>query len=259
MTAILGLYIEHAKSLRSPDTATHHANRLGPWAENFRASQAREMAAKIVNDMREHYAPATINRSLSALRTALTIAWERGLTAENFGLRIKRLPEKNLRDMTLSMEQVRQLAEASSEQVRAAIYIAIFTALRRGEILSLRREDVAADHLTVRAGNTKTLKARTVPIVPPLRPWLEYIPLKITAEGLKTGFRHARTRAMMPWVSFHDLRRSCATLMIESKVDLYAVSRLLGHSSVAVTQARYAHMQDDQVRAGLEKTFGRIG
>jgi integrase len=257
MTAVLGLYIEHAKSLRSPDTAVHHANRVGPWAENYRASQSRELAAKIVDDMRGHYAAATINRSLSAVKKALTLAWERGLTVENYGLRIKRLPERNQRDMTLSLKQVRILADCASEQVRAAIWIAIFTALRRGEILALGKEDIGASNIAVRAGTTKTLKSRSVPIVPPLRQWLKYVPLKINAEGLKTGFRRARVAAEMPWVTFHDLRRSCATLMIEAGVDIYAVSRLLGHSSVAVTQARYAKMQDEQVAAGLEKTFGR--
>jgi integrase len=258
MTAVLGLYLTHAKTLRSPDTAIHHLNRLGPWAEKYRASQAREMAAAVMDDMRGHYEPATINRSLGALKKSLSLAWERGLTVENFGLRVRRMPERNLRDIDLTMDQVRELADSASEQVRAAIWIAIFTAMRRGEILSLRKEDIGAHYLTIRAGNTKTLKSRTVPIVPPLRRWLEAVPLGINAEGLKTGFRRARVKALMPWVTFHDLRRSCATLMIEAGVDLYAVSRLLGHSSVAVTQSRYARMQDEQVKGGLERTFGAL-
>jgi integrase len=256
MTAVLGLYLDHAKSLRSEDTAVHHANRCGPWAEKFRASEAREMAAKMVADMREHYAPATINRSLYALRKALTLAWERGLTHENYGLRIKSIPAQNMRDMTLTLAQVKELADLSSEQVRAAIWIAIFTGLRRGEILKLRQEDIGEKFLTIRAGNTKTLKSRTVPIVGPLREWLKYVPLKLNAEGLKSGFRAARVRAMMPWVNFHDLRRSCATIMIEAGEDLYAVSRMLGHSSVAVTQARYAKMADEQVQSAMERVFG---
>ena len=256
MTAILGLYLEHAKNLRSPDTAIHHANRLGPWAEKYRASQARQCADQVVRDMREGYAIATINRSLGALKKALALAWERGLTVENYGLRVKRLPEHNHRDMTLTMEQVKRLADCSSEQVGIAIWIALFTGCRRGEIIAMRKEDIGADSIIIRAGNTKTLKARTVHIVPPLRKYLEAIPLQINAEGLKSGFRRAREAAEMPWVTFHDLRRSCGSLMIEAGVDLYVVSKVLGHSSVAVTQARYAVMQDDRVRAGLEKTFG---
>lgn len=257
MVQVMALYVEHARGLRSPETAIHHANRVGPWAEKYRASQARECAAHMLRDMKGHYAAATINRSLGALKKALALAWDRGLTTENYGLRVKRMPEHNLRDMTLTVEQVRQLADCASQQVAAAIWIALFTGCRRGEILALRPEDVGPDSLTIRAGNTKTLRTRVVPIVPPLRKYLAAIPLGINAEGLKTGFRRAREAAGMPWVTFHDLRRSCATLMIDAGVDLYTVSKLLGHSSVTVTQQRYAHLQVDQVRAGLEAAFGK--
>jgi integrase len=256
MTAVLGLYLQHADSLRSPETAKHHANRVGPWAEKYRASEARQCAAAMVRDMREAYATATINRSLGALKRALTLAWERGLTLDNYGLHVKRLPEHNLRDMTLTLDQVEYLAGHASESVAAAIWIAIYTGCRRGEILAMRQEDIDADTITIRAGNTKTLKTRTIPIVPPLRRHLKSIPLGINFEGLKTGFRRAREAAEMPWVTYHDLRRSCATLMIQAGVDLFVVSKLLGHSSVAVTQARYAHLQVDQISKGLKKTFG---
>jgi integrase len=256
MVDVMGLYLDHAKTLRSPETAAFHAARLGPWAEKYRASQARECAAHILRDMTGAYAPATINRSLGALKKALALAWERNLTPENYGLRIKRLPEHNLRDMTLTMEQVKHLADCASEQVGAAIWIALFTGCRRGEILGIRRDDIGPDTIAIRAGNTKTLKARTVPIVPPLRKYLKLLPLAINAEGLKTGFRRAREAAEMPWVTFHDLRRSCATMMIQAPgADLFAVSKLLGHSTVAVTQARYAHLQVEQVRRGLEAAF----
>jgi integrase len=255
MTAVMGLYLEHAKTLRSPDTAIHHAARVGPWAEKYRASQARECAAHILRDMTGAYEPATINRSLGAMKKALQLAWERNLTTENYGLRIKRLPERNLRDMTLTMEQVKRIADCASEQVATAIWVAIFTGCRRGEILAIRPEDIGPDTIAIRAGNTKTLKARTVPIVAPLRRYLAALPLAINFEGLKTGFRRAREAAEMPWVTFHDLRRSCATLMIEAGVDLYVVSKVLGHSSVAVTQQRYGHMQVEQLRAGLDRTF----
>ena len=60
----------------------------------------------------------------------------------------------------------------------------------------------------------------------------------------------------MPAVTFHDLRRSCGTLIIEAGVDLYVVSKILGHSSVGVTQARYAHLQTEQMREGMKKAFG---
>lgn len=256
LTAIMGTYLEYSKGLRSPETAAYHAARLGPWVEKYRASQAQECAAQVVKDMQGHYAPATINRSLGTLKKALSLAWERNLIPENYGLRIKRLPENNQRDVTMTMEQVEKLASHASEQVRAAIFIAIYTGCRRGEILKLQPADIGPLSILIRAGNTKTLKTRAVPIAGPLRKWLGYIPLGLNFEGLKTGFRRAREAAGMPEVTFHDLRRSCGTLMIQAGVDLYVVSKVLGHSSVAVTQSRYAYLQTEQMQAGLDRAFG---
>lgn len=256
LTEVMGGYLAHAKGLRSPKTAKFHALRIGRWCDGFRASQARQVAAKIVADLTGHYAPATINRSLGALKAGLRLAFEQGRTALNYSDHVKRLPEHNMRDMTLTLKQVRHLADHASDATKAAIWIAIYTGCRRGEILALTQGDIEGQMLTIRAGNTKTLKTRVVPIVKPLRPWLKYIPLGVNFEGLKSGFRRAREAAEMPWVTFHDLRRSCATLMLQAGVDLPTVSKLLGHSSVVVTGQRYAHLQVAHVAAGLDRTFG---
>jgi integrase len=255
MVEIMGLYLQHAEHLRSPDTAKHHAMRLGPWAEKYRASQARACMAHIVADMTGHYKPATINRSLGTLKKALHMAWERGITPEDYGAHVKRLPENNQRETHLNVEQVNTIASLASDQVRAAIWIALLTGCRRGEVLKITAADIGPDSITIRAGNTKTLRTRIVPIIPALRPWLGHLPLKITAEGLKSGFRRAREAADMPAVHFHDLRHSCATILLASGADLYTVAKILGHTSVKTTE-RYAHHQISAQRAALDKAFG---
>lgn len=255
MTEVMGLYLQHAEHLRSPETARFHALRLGPWVDGKRASEARQVAAAVVKGLRGHYKPATINRSLSALQKGLHMAWEQGLTPEDFSAHVKRLPENNQRDVHLSMEQVKKLADCASANVRAAIWIALLTGCRRGEILAIKPEDIHDDTLTIRAGNTKTLKTRIVPIIPALRPWLGYLPLPMTFEGLKTGFRRAREAAGMPGVHFHDLRHSCATILLASGADLYTVAKVLGHSTIKVTE-RYAHHQVSAQRDAMNAAFG---
>jgi site-specific recombinase XerD len=42
-------------------------------------------------------------------------------------------------------------------------------------------------------------------------------------------------RAGLPDVRFNDLRHGAATVLLAAKMDLQAVSELLGHSSVAIT------------------------
>lgn len=251
MVEILAVYCQDAEHLRSPDTARHHAQRIGRWAEKYRASDARRCAAHIVRDMRGQYADATINRSLGALKRALRVAWERGQCAEDWSGHIKRLPEHNARDVYLSVDQVAAIAEKASAQVRAAIWIALLTGCRRGEVLALQPAMIGSDTLTIPAGNTKTLRTRTVPIVPALRPWLTHVPLQMNFEGLKTGFRRAREAAGMPHVHYHDLRHSCATILLSLGTPLDVVRDILGHTTIRTTE-RYAHVLVHRQRSALE-------
>lgn len=256
LETIMPLYLEHAKHTRWPKQAEHCAKRIQPWLTGFKASQAREVGAKIIRDMKPAYAPATINRSLAALKKALSIAWELGHTEVNHGAAIKSLPPNNKREVFLTPGQVKALAEHCPEAVQAAIWIALYTGARRGEILAMRPEDVSKTTLTIHARNTKTLRSRVIPIVKPLRPWLKHLPLPYkNYEGLKTGFQRGRAAAGMEHVNFHDLRHSSATLLIASGADLYTVSKILGHASVTTTQ-RYAHLQVEQQRVALMRAFG---
>lgn len=253
LTEVMPLYIAHADHLRWPEPAKLCARRIAPWLTDYRASQAREAAAHIVRDMRKSYAAATINRSLATLKKGLALAWERGLTPINYGAAVKSLPTHNKREMFLSVEQVSHLAECGSEGVRAAVWIALLTGCRRGEILKMRPEDIGPDTITIHSGNTKTLRTRVIPIVPALRPWLAAIPLQYKDyEGLKSSFQRARIKAEMPWVNFHDLRHSCASILMATGADLYTVSKILGHSTITTTQ-RYAHLEVSQQRDALAK------
>jgi integrase len=254
---VMTLYMAHAKNLRSTDTAEYHATRAGQWATMYRVSQARAFAAHLIQDMLPSYAPATINRTLGTVKKAMHLAWEKGRTPEDYGRHIKRLPENNQRSTYLTIEQVQKLTEHASDKTKAAIWIAILTGARRGEILALKPEDIGPDSITIHASNTKTLRTRTVPITPALRPWLAYIPLDMHFEGLKTGFRRAREAAGMPGVRFHDLRHSCASLLVNMGVPLEVIRDILGHTTVKTTE-RYAHLETSAQRVALDKLGAAI-
>jgi integrase len=254
MEFVMGLYLEHCDSLRSPETAKFHALRCGPWMTGTRASQAEDTVRKMVKDLKKAYKPATINKSIGTVKTALKLAFEEKHIPADYGASIKRLAENNQRHEYLTVEQVKEIANHCSDTVRAAVWIALLTGARRGEILKLSQEDIIGNRLRIRSGNTKTLKERTVPIVPALKPWLPYIPFQINYEGLKTGFRRAREKAGYPHIHFHDLRHSCASILINMKppVPLEVVRDILGHATVKTTE-RYAHLQVDQQEKALNK------
>jgi hypothetical protein len=98
------------------------------------------------------------------------------------------------------------------------------------------------------------LGPRIVPIVAALRPWLTYIPITINAEGLKSGFRRAREAAGLPQAHFHDLRHACATILLSTGADLYTIAKILGHTTIKVTE-RYAHHQVEAQKAALDRAF----
>jgi integrase len=66
-------------------------------------------------------------------------------------------------------------------------------------------------------------------------------------------FKPLLKRAGLPQIRFHDLRHTCATLLLGRNVNPKIVSEMLGHASIAITLDTYSHvlptMQDSAARA----------
>jgi hypothetical protein len=54
-------------------------------------------------------------------------------------------------------------------------------------------------------------------------------------------------------IRFHDLRDTCASLLLQSGCSLAAVSRVLGHADVRITLERYGHLAPDFMQAEVAK------
>jgi integrase len=76
---------------------------------------------------------------------------------------------------------------------------------------------------------------------------------------LRYEFLPLLKRAGLPRLRFHDLRHSCATLLLGRGVNPKIVSEMLGHSTVAITLDRYSHVLPTMQAAAasaLEATLG---
>jgi integrase len=66
-------------------------------------------------------------------------------------------------------------------------------------------------------------------------------------------FKPLLKRAGLPEIRFHDLRHTCATLLLIKNVNPKVVSEMLGHSSIAITLDTYSHvlptMQESAAKA----------
>ena len=50
----------------------------------------------------------------------------------------------------------------------------------------------------------------------------------------------------MPIIRLHDLRHSCASMLIAQGVDIKVIQEWLGHSSISTTGNIYGHLQFKQ-------------
>ena len=215
-------------------------------------SEAASVAERFKAEARQHYAPATINRSIAALRRACHLAYTLGWVTDPVHLKIKSLPEHNERHVYLTKPQIIKLVACCDDaETRDAILIAAYTGLRLGELMGLTRANLRGGMIRLGA-DTKTSRPRSVPIVPLIRKALRRIPFTYHKRRIQAEFASARTNARMPHVHFHDLRHTTASLLVQAGVSLYTVGEILGHSTPATTQ-RYAHLDDKAKRVAMRK------
>jgi integrase len=131
------------------------------------------------------------------------------------------------------------------------IPVLLDTGMRLGEALALTPEHMVNGHLRLAATETKTKKARSVGMTPRVREILEK---RIRQGYTKKIFPITRNAAMHtiqkykknrgiddPAFKLHALRHTFASRLAQMGVDLYKISKLLGHQSVSTTQI-YAHL-----------------
>ena len=123
--------------------------------------------------------------------------------------------------------------------------------MRRGEILNLKWSNIDFDYGFIELLDTKSGKARKVPMSVILRDVFdsidrvsEYVFINPKTKkpylDLKKSFHKVMELADIQNFRFHDLRHTVATRLVEKGIDLLVVMDILGHSKIETTM-RYAH------------------
>ncbi len=77
--------------------------------------------------------------------------------------------------------------------------------------------------------------------------------MQICADLVTKKFRHcARKAGLNRRVHFHSLRHTFATWLVQGNVSIYEVQKLLGHSSISVTQV-YSHLAASELQEAVKK------
>ena len=75
----------------------------------------------------------------------------------------------------------------------------------------------------------------------------------LDGSAISKQFRRVLERAGLPTRRFHDLRHSCATLLLVQGVSPRVVMDVLGHSQIGLTMNTYAHVIPDMRREAAER------
>jgi integrase len=82
----------------------------------------------------------------------------------------------------------------------------------------------------------------------------------VSRQDLVTrSFKPLLRRAGLPDIRFHDLRHTCATLLLGRGVHAKLVQELLGHSTISVTLDTYSHVlpgMSDAAAGAMDEALG---
>lgn len=177
------------------------------------------------------------------------------------------------RDRWVTPEELPRLAEAiDAEQniyARHALWLYLFTGLRKSELLKARWEDIDWDRRELRIPDTKAGRTHYLPLSDPTFALLRSIPREANNPYLLPGlrgshlvninkaWRRIRARAGVEDVRLHDLRRTVGSWLAQAGNSLHLIGRVLNHTSQATT-AIYARFGQDHVREALESHAQRL-
>ena len=66
------------------------------------------------------------------------------------------------------------------------------------------------------------------------------------------------TRNKLKPIRFHDLRHSCASIMLTSGVAMKTASQILGHSTIGITADLYMHVTDSNLKQAAQQVRDEI-
>ncbi|GIO04756.1 site-specific integrase [Brevibacillus reuszeri] len=228
-------------------------------------------------------AAATIKRIFSVVNAALNAAETKDIITKNVANKVEKPQVSRRRELIVwDPDFVSDFLARTKQASRywIAVYLAIMTGMRQGEILGLRWSDIDFDkrtltiqqtvnrHREIKAGAKTKKSMRSVALSPEtieaLKDHRQFIVQErvalgpayennnlvvctqfggpVTQRAIQKVWTSFLRKTNAPKITFHDLRHTHATLLIKQGVHIKVISERLGHSSVSITMDTYGHL-----------------
>jgi integrase len=247
-----------------------------------------EHVQMLVSSMeQDDLSPRTIAYTIAVLRAALNKARKLRRVLFNVATLVD-VPRQEKPDLNVLDEEQAQhlLRTASGDRLVGLYWIAIGLGLRQGELLRLRWNDIDFDKrtLTVRkskspAGERTLALFDTIVMVLLLHQELQQHERSLQGDNWQDHglvfpapsgkpmqpravwghFKKLLKKAGLPDMRFHDLRHSCASILISRGIHMRTVMDIMGHSQISVTMNTYGHISPKTQRSALDDMEDALG
>ena len=224
---------------------------------------------KYAEDRLRNVSVHSVKRDKANLSSAFSYAITRNYLTVNIAKMIRhpKLPEKQPTFFS-DLEFDLLLNKVKENDLKDLIVFAVQTGLRQMELLTLQWNQINIKDRYVILDNssylTKSKRIRTIPLSLKALQIITERELKnkgtlvFTLEGkpIKPDYLSHKFKSYVldakinPNLNFHSLRHTFASWLVQRGVSIYEVSKLLGHSSVNVTQI-YSHLRTEDLRASI--------
>ena len=227
---------------------------------------------------------STVNKHIFLLNRMLKLSERWGYLPRGgfYEIKLEKIPLGDFKQRFLTPGEIKRILDASVRDqnpfIHSLIKLLILTGARVGEARKARWLDLSFDtnkwHVPVAKGGrsrtiylnseaTKTfreIRMIALSLGLPVRPE-NYILTNPKTNTLFNSFYspwyRVMDRADLSDIRIHDLRHTYASILINNGVTIYEVQKLLGHSTVNITQ-RYAHLYPDHLHQKAENVSSYI-
>jgi integrase len=217
----------------------------------------------------------TVVRYIASLSHAFAIAikeWEWIIENPIQKINKPRLPQGRIR--FLDESEIKHLLntckESGSSYLFPIVVMALSTGMRKGEILSLRWNNIDLDKGAIILQKTKNGERRLIPLVGLALNLLKNMHAKQLSElifpsttnlnfpiDIRSAWEKTLKKALINDFKFHDLRHTAASYLAMNQVNLLEIGTFLGHKTVQMTK-RYSHLSNSHLIAIAQKLDAKI-
>jgi site-specific recombinase XerD len=252
----------------SPSTVRTYLAEMTCFLKELRGVSAGELQPARLRDYLEYcYRKQKLSENtLHSRINALKFYYEQVLGRQKFFWDIPRPKKPGLLPRVLGETELERLFRSVKNLKHKAILFTAYSAgLRVSEVIGLRLRDVDSQRMQLFISRAKGKKDRVVGLsillLDVLRAYIREWkprPREYLFEGERPGtpysarsaqliFQRAKERAgISKEVSFHSLRHSFATHLLEKGIDIRYIKEILGHFSIKTTE-RYLHVRKEDL------------